>query len=72
MHGWASREDGVYATDDGGATWHLVYPRSAVRVARVSASSGMITVGVGLEMRLSAGAAMDCQRRGTSARPGTR
>ena len=21
MHGWASREDGVYSTDDGGATW---------------------------------------------------
>jgi hypothetical protein len=45
MHGWASREDGVYATDDGGGTWHLVYPRSAVRVARVSPSSGMIAVG---------------------------
>jgi len=45
MHGWASREDGVYATDDGGATWHLVYPRSAVRVARVSPTSGMIAVG---------------------------
>ena len=45
MHGWASREDGVYATDDGGATWRLVYPRSAVRVARVSPSSGMIAVG---------------------------
>jgi hypothetical protein len=45
MHGWASREDGVYGTDDGGATWRLVYPRSAVRVARVSPSSGMISVG---------------------------
>jgi len=45
MHGWTSREDGVYATDDGGATWRLVYPRSAVRVARVSPSSGMIAVG---------------------------
>ncbi len=45
MHGWASRENGVYATDDGGATWRLVYPRSAVRVARVSPSSGMIAVG---------------------------
>ncbi|HKB20397.1 MAG TPA: PQQ-binding-like beta-propeller repeat protein [Gaiellaceae bacterium] len=45
MHGWASREDGVYSTDDGGATWRLVYPRSAVRVARVSLASGMISVG---------------------------
>ena len=45
MHGWASREDGVYATDDGGATWRLAYPRSAVRVALVSPSSGMIAVG---------------------------
>jgi DNA-binding beta-propeller fold protein YncE len=45
LHGWVSREDGVYSTDDGGATWRLVYPRSAVRVARVSPSSGMISVG---------------------------
>jgi sugar lactone lactonase YvrE len=45
LHGWASREDGVYSTDDGGATWRLVYPRSAVRVARVSPASGMIAVG---------------------------
>ena len=45
MHGWASREDGVYSTDDGGATWRLVYPRSAVRVARVTPASGMISVG---------------------------
>jgi hypothetical protein len=42
---WASREDGVYATDDAGRTWRLVYPRSAIRVARVSATSGMISVG---------------------------
>jgi hypothetical protein len=45
MHGWASRENGVYATGDGGATWRLVYPRSAVRVALVTPSSGMIGVG---------------------------
>jgi hypothetical protein len=45
MHGWASREDGVYATGDGGATWRLVYPRSAVRVALVTPSTGMISVG---------------------------
>ena len=41
----SSREDGVYATDDGGGTWRLIYPRSAVRVAEVSATSGMIAVG---------------------------
>jgi PQQ-like domain len=45
LHGWASREDGVYATDDGGQTWRSVYPRSAIRVARVSARSGMIALG---------------------------
>ena len=44
-HRWVSREDGVYASDDGGGTWRLIYPRSAVRVAQVSAASGMIAVG---------------------------
>ena len=38
LHGWASREDGVYATENGGASWRLLYPRSAIRVARVSAA----------------------------------
>ncbi len=45
LHGWASREDGVYATDDGGQSWRSIYPRSAIRVARVSATSGMIALG---------------------------
>ena len=45
MHGLVSHEDGVYATDDGGVTWRLVYPRSAARVALVTPSSGMIAVG---------------------------
>ncbi len=45
LHGWASREDGVYATDDGGQSWRSVYPRSAIRVARVSARTGMIALG---------------------------
>jgi hypothetical protein len=45
VYRWASREDGVYATDDGGGTWRLIYPRSAVRVAQVSPTSGMIAVG---------------------------
>ena len=44
-HGWASRENGVYATDDGGQSWRLIYARSAVRVAQVSATSGMIALG---------------------------
>ena len=43
--GWASREDGVYATENGGATWRPLYPRSAIRVTRVSALTGMISVG---------------------------
>jgi hypothetical protein len=45
LHGWASREDGVYATDDGGVSWRLVYPRTAIRVARVTAQTGMISLG---------------------------
>jgi len=45
LHGWASRADGVYATEDSGHSWRLLYPRSAVRVAQVSALSGMIAVG---------------------------
>jgi hypothetical protein len=44
-HRWVSREDGVYATDDGGASEGRIYARSAVRVAQVSATSGMIAVG---------------------------
>ena len=44
-HRWVSREDGVYATDDGGGTWRPIYARSAVRVAQVSPASGMIAVG---------------------------
>jgi len=45
LHGWASREDAVYATDDGGQSWRSVYPRNAIRVARVSAQTGMIALG---------------------------
>ena len=45
LQGWASREDGVYATEDGGASWRLLYPRSAIRVARVSALTGMLSLG---------------------------
>jgi hypothetical protein len=45
LHGWASREDGVFATDDGGRSWRLIYPRNAIRVARVTAQTGMISLG---------------------------
>jgi PQQ-like domain len=45
LNGWASREDGVYATENGGASWRLLYPRSAIRVARVSALTGMLSLG---------------------------
>jgi PQQ-like domain len=45
LYGWASREDGVYASDDGGRSWRLIYPRNAIRVARVSAQTGMISLG---------------------------
>jgi outer membrane protein assembly factor BamB len=45
LHGWISREDGVFATDDGGRSWRLIYPRNAIRVARVTATTGMIGLG---------------------------
>jgi hypothetical protein len=45
LHGWVSREDGVFATENGGQSWRLIYPRSAIRVARVSSQTGMIGLG---------------------------
>jgi outer membrane protein assembly factor BamB len=44
-HGWESRETGVYATDNGGRSWRRVFPKPAVRVARTSKLSGVISVG---------------------------
>ena len=44
-HRWQSRENGVYASDDGGKTWRRIYPSAAVRVVRTSATSGLIAVG---------------------------
>jgi hypothetical protein len=44
-HQWQSREDGVYSTDDGGKHWRRIYPRYAVRVLRLSAATGVISVG---------------------------
>lgn len=44
-HGWASREDGVFSTENGGQSWKLIYPRSAVRLARTSALAGILATG---------------------------
>jgi PQQ-like domain len=44
-HVWQSREDGVYSTDDGGRHWRRIYPAYGVRVDRLSATSGVISVG---------------------------
>jgi hypothetical protein len=44
-HVWQSREDGVYSTDDGGRHWRRIYPAYAVRVDRLSATAGVISVG---------------------------
>jgi outer membrane protein assembly factor BamB len=43
-HGWVSREDGVWATDDGGKHWRRVFARPAVTVVRTSARAGMIRI----------------------------
>ncbi len=45
-HGWQSREDGVYATDDAGRHWQRIYASQAVRVVRTSATEGVIAVGL--------------------------
>jgi photosystem II stability/assembly factor-like uncharacterized protein len=44
-HRWQSRENGVYASDDGGKTWRRIYASPAVRVVRTSATAGVIAVG---------------------------
>ena len=44
-HAWQSREEGVYSTDDGGRHWRRIYPAYAVRVDRLSTTSGVISVG---------------------------
>jgi outer membrane protein assembly factor BamB len=45
LHAWESRESGVYATDDGGATWRRILGRPAQRVARASARFGVVSTG---------------------------
>jgi hypothetical protein len=45
LHGWASREDGVYSTDDGGRTWARIYRHSAAKLVRTSARDGILATG---------------------------
>ena len=45
MHRWASRENGVFSSDDGGKTWHRIYPSPAVDLVRTSSRDGVIAVG---------------------------
>jgi hypothetical protein len=45
-HGWVGRENGVYATDDGGHTWRRIFAGPTARIARTSVTDGVISVGV--------------------------
>ena len=44
-HGWQSRPDGVYATDDGGSRWKEILSQPALAVLRVSDTSGVVSTG---------------------------
>ena len=44
-YGWQSRTNGVFATADHGRSWHLVYPSPALDVARLSRTTGAISLG---------------------------
>jgi hypothetical protein len=44
-HGWWSRGTGLYATDDGGATWRRIESLPAIAVLRLSRLVGVIEVG---------------------------
>jgi hypothetical protein len=44
-YGWESRADGVYATQNGGATWHKIYAGPALDVLRISKNEGFISIG---------------------------
>ncbi len=54
-HRWQSRENGVFATDDGGRSWRRIYPTYAQRVLRLSATHGVISV--------TSGSACHCGQR---------
>jgi hypothetical protein len=43
-HGWASRETGVWSTDDGGRHWQRIFARPAAEVVRTSLRVGVIRV----------------------------
>lgn len=43
-HGWASRETGVFATDDGGRHWRRIFALPAATVVRTSLRAGVIRV----------------------------
>lgn len=43
-HGWVSREDGVWATEDGGGHWRRVFGQAASEVLRTSPKDGLIRV----------------------------
>jgi PQQ-like domain len=63
-HGWVSRENGVFATNDG-RRWRRVYPLPAQRVVRTSRRAGLISVG-------AAPTACDCTGRRLFTRDGGR
>ncbi len=44
-HGWVSRENGVWATDDSGKHWRRIFARPAVTVVRTAAQAGVIRIG---------------------------
>ena len=44
-HGWQSRQDGVYATVNGGRSWRRIYPYPVQAIALVSPTSGVIATG---------------------------
>jgi hypothetical protein len=44
LHGWVSRETGVYSTDDGGVRWRRIFTLPAATVVRTSLTAGIIRV----------------------------
>ncbi len=43
---WETRETGVFATETAGQSWHRIYSQAALTVLRLSATSGVIELGV--------------------------
>lgn len=44
-HGWQRRDDGVYATTNGGRSWRRIYPYPALAAALVASGAGVISTG---------------------------